>query len=236
MTDIRDTSLRVPACLGLIVDGNRRYAREHNIPQVQAHYVGLERLKEFVRWAKDIGVKTLIVYTFSTENWSRSKEEVDTLLDLIRRTLTTDLEEIVQKHVRLRVIGDIFRFPLDIQEKIKEAEKKTADGTEGTLVLALSYGGRPEILSAAQKFAALSETERQTMTEEGFSKLLWTHDIPDPEIIIRTGGNKRLSNFLPWQSTYSELFFVDTMWPAFTKEELLKILKEYANVVQNNGR
>ena len=219
MSEITDLqNIRVPSCVGLIIDGNRRYARENNISPERAHYVGYERLKEFVTWAKDIGVKTLIVYTFSTENWSRSKEEVDVLMDLIRMTLTTELDQLVQKNVRLRIIGDVKRFPDDIQEMIVKAEEKTASGTEGTLALALSYGGRAEIFSAVQKFAALSKEEQ------------------DPEIIIRTGGNQRLSNFLPWQSTYSELYFTPTMWPAFTKEEFLEILKAYSAVVQNNGK
>ena len=237
MSEITDLqNIRVPSCVGLIIDGNRRYARENNISPERAHYVGYERLKEFVTWAKDIGVKTLIVYTFSTENWSRSKEEVDVLMDLIRMTLTTELDQLVQKNVRLRIIGDVKRFPDDIQEMIVKAEEKTASGTEGTLALALSYGGRAEIFSAVQKFAALSKEEQERLTEKEFSKLLWTHDLQDPEIIIRTGGNQRLSNFLPWQSTYSELYFTPTMWPAFTKEEFLEILKAYSAVVQNNGK
>ncbi len=238
MTEVSDfdSSLRVPACIGLIIDGNRRYAREKNIAPERAHYVGYEKLKEFVRWAKDAGVKTLIVYTFSTENWQRPQEEVNILLDLIRMTLTTELKELVQKNVRLRVIGDTARFPADIQNMISAAEQKTAGGTEGTLVLALSYGGRSEILAAAQKLAELPADERKNITEEEFSRFLWTHDISDPEIIIRTGGHKRLSNFLPWQSTYSEFFFTDTQWPAFTKKEFEEILREYTTVVQNNGK
>lgn len=226
----------IPACIGVIIDGNRRWAKGRGLPGPAGHNEGAKRLKEFVRWAYDAGVQYVISYAFSTENWSRTVEEVDHLMNLLRRFLKDNLKEMIKEEVRVRIIGQRERFAEDIQELFDEVEAKTKDFAKGTLVFALSYGGRAELLDAAKRLAAgKSEEEIGHMTEEVFSTHLWTKDIPDPDMIIRTGGEKRLSNFLPWQSAYSELFFTDTLWPAFTKEEFHRMLDEFAHRERRRG-
>lgn len=207
------------------MDGNRRFAREKNLPLLEGHRLGKEKLKEVFSWCKDSGIKNLIVFTFSTENWNRPKKEVDYLMNLLKALLLKEAEEIKKKGGQIRFVGQRERFDVSIQDAIKKAEEKTKNG-EITLWLALSYGGRAEILEAIKKLIKKGITEGD-VTEEVFSKELWTEGMPDPDLIIRTSGEKRLSGFLPWQGVYSELFFTDSYWPAFSREEFDAILKEY---------
>ncbi len=225
---------RIPACVGVIMDGNRRWARARNLPTVEGHRVGYGKLKEFVGWATDAGVGTVIVYAFSTENWNRSAEEVSYLMDLFRTVVATEAKELKEKNVRLSFIGDRARFSPDLQELMRRAESDTATGTAGSLVVALSYGGRAEIVAAVRALVA-SGVASADITEERFAKELWTASIPDPDLVIRTGGETRLSNFLPWQSVYSELFFTGTLWPDFSEEEFKRILAEYATRERRRG-
>lgn len=227
----------IPACVGVIIDGNRRWATSQGLPSEEGHRAGAERLKEFVRWAHDAGITYVISYTFSTENWKRSKEEVTKLMNLLRSFLKNNLKEMIKEEVRVRIVGQRERFAEDIQKLFDEVEEKTKSFAKGTLVFALSYGGRAELLDAVKHVVSeKTKEEAAAMTEEDFSKHLWTKDIPDPDMIIRTGGEKRLSNFLPWQSTYSELFFTDTLWPAFTKEEFLQMLDEFSHRERRRGK
>lgn len=210
------------------MDGNRRYAKERGLPTLEGHRKGYEKLKEALRWGKDAGVENIIVYAFSTENWKRSADEVSYLLDLFRFILNQELEHFHKEGGIIKCLGNLDKFPEDIQKLTRSAEEKTKGNPGPRLYIALSYGGRDEILSAVKKIVS-ENPKPEDITEEYFAKHLQTYPMPDPDIIVRTSGEKRLSGFLPWQGVYSELFFIDTYWPAFSKEEFDGILKEYEN-------
>lgn len=222
-----------PQCIGIIMDGNRRYARERGLSAMAGHSAGSEKLKEVMRWAREAGVKHVIVYAFSTENWNRSKHEVVYLLRLFKRILTKELAAIKRDGFRVRCVGLLSRFSRELQRIMHRAEEETADAPGPTLALALSYGGRAEILEAANR--AFKNGERK-LDEKTFSKYLWTSDIPDPDLIIRTSGERRLSGFLPWQGVYSELFFTKTYWPALSRSEFFGILKEFGDRERRMGK
>lgn len=215
------------------MDGNRRYAREQNRPLFEGHRAGADKLKEVVAWCEAAGVGHIIAYAFSTENWQRTKLEVSYLLQLFREVLDRDMPELMAKGVRINCVGRLTDFPADLQEKMREVMAASAKNKKINLHLALSYGGRAEILAAAKK---LIEQGIKNPTEKDFSQALWTAGIPDPDLVIRTSGEERLSGFLPWQSVYSELFFTPTLWPAFTKKEFLSILKEYDGRERRRGK
>lgn len=210
--------------IGIIMDGNRRWAKEHNVPTLEGHRRGGEKLKEVLGWCREFGVRELTVYAFSTENWNRAQEEVSYLLELFRKGIKDQLSDALKNKIKLLFPGDRARFPEDIRMLMSEAEIKTKDHDTLTLSTALSYGGRAEILDAIHK---IPKEEIATLTEEGFEKHLWTAGLKDPDMIIRTSGEERLSGFLTWKSVYSELFFTETFWPAFTKEEFARMLEEY---------
>lgn len=224
-TEKEQTEAGIPRCVGLILDGNRRWAKEHGLPSFEGHRRGYKALKAFLGWAKEAGVENIIVYAFSTENWHRTEEEVSGIFGLFRSVFEDILSEAIREEIRLYFLGEIERLPEDIQRNIARAEGATGHLQKQRLGIALSYGGRAEIIAAIKKIAP---DDIHTMTEEKFSALLYTRDFPDPDMIIRTSGEQRLSNFLPWQSVYSELFFTSTYWPAFTKEEFHRLLREYA--------
>ncbi len=226
-------STTAPQCVGIIMDGNRRWAREKGLPTLAGHKAGYDRLKEVVRWAHEKGVGHVIAYAFSTENWKREKEELGYLMDLIRFAVAHEFDELKKENIRVRFIGELARLPEDIQKGMRELEEKTKDGGM-CLALAVSYGGRSEIVSAFKKIAR--EGKADQITEENFGSFLWAGDIPDPDLIIRTSGEQRLSNFLSWQSAYSELFFTKTYWPAFTKEEFYAILEQFSNRERRIGK
>lgn len=223
----------IPECVGMIMDGNRRWAKERGLPTLEGHRRGYEKLKEVLQWVKDIGISHLIVYAFSTENWKRTQEEVGYLLDLFRLMLSKEVKRIKEEGGVIRCIGERERFPKDIQDLMVQAEAETKDGQGPTLVIALSYGGRAEILETVKRLAGKQVTHP---TEKEFDNELWTRGIPDPDIVIRTGGEKRLSGFLTWQSVYSELFFTDTKWPDFSKSEFQAMLSEFSNRKRNFGK
>lgn len=205
------------------MDGNRRFAKERGLPKLEGHRIGLlETFRNTVRFVRDRNIKHLIVYMFSTENWNREPAEVSYLMDLFRESIKKEMKELGEEGVCIRFVGDRERFSEDLRKAMDIVEKETAKNDSINLWCCLSYGGRADIVRAAEA-ASLNGK----ITEESISRNLWTAGMPDPDIIIRTGGEKRLSNFLPWQGVYSELFFTDTYWPAFTKEEFESILKEY---------
>ncbi|MSU56235.1 MAG: di-trans,poly-cis-decaprenylcistransferase [Candidatus Taylorbacteria bacterium] len=222
-----------PKCIGIILDGNRRWAKAKGLPTLEGHRRGEDKVKDIMRWAKEAGVSHVVVYAFSTENWNRSPEEVSYLMGLFKRALTVQLEELKKEGFRVRCIGERERFSPELQKLMNSAERDTQDLPGPTLVLALSYGGRAEILTAARRVAKEGKSE---VTEQEFSSYLWSAGIPDPDLIIRTGGEKRLSGFLTWQSVYSELFFVDTFLPDFSKEEFQGIVTEFAQRERRMGR
>jgi undecaprenyl diphosphate synthase len=222
-----------PKSVGIIMDGNRRWAKERELPTLEGHRRGYEKLSEVASWCREFGVNEVIVYAFSTENWNRAKEEVAYLLDLFRQGIKSQTENAVKEGTKLLFPGERSMFPKDIQELIEEGEKKTHHNTKGTMGIALSYGGRPEILSAIKR---LPLEKIPTLTEEEFESHLWTGGFMDPDMIIRTSGERRLSGFLTWKSVYSELSFTDTFWPAFTKEEFARMLKEYGERKRRFGK
>lgn len=226
-------SSAAPHAIGIIMDGNRRWARERNLPTHEGHRKGFEKLRDVVQWAHDAGVQEVTVYAFSSENWNRNPEEVAYLLELFARAFDTGLEPLIARGCRVRFIGDRTRFSQQLQDTMADVGARSASGTAGTLVVALSYGGRDEIVAAANRLIASGV---QPVTPETFAAALDTAGLHDPDLIIRTGGEQRLSNFLPWQTVYSELFFTDTKWPDFSEQEFRDILDTYANRERRHGR
>ncbi|MFA5888904.1 MAG: polyprenyl diphosphate synthase [Candidatus Paceibacterota bacterium] len=227
--------LKIPNCVGIIMDGNRRWAESKGKPRIEGHRSGGEKLKEVTKWVKEAGINHLVLYTFSNENWNRSPEEVSYMRDLMGKYLTEELSHFNKEGGILRCIGDLSRFPADLQEKLKHVEKETAGNPGPHIYLALSYGGRQEIIHAVKEIVK-ENPKVEDVTEEYFAKHLQTYPMPDPDIIIRTSGEMRLSGFLPWQGVYSELFFVKTLWPDFSKEEFVKIIEEYGNRDRRIGK
>ncbi|MHB1163350.1 MAG: polyprenyl diphosphate synthase [Minisyncoccota bacterium] len=220
-------------CIGIIMDGSRRWARSHNRPVFEGHTEGYEKLKEVVRWSREAGIPHVAVYAFSTENWNRSLKEVGYLLTLFRSILENETQKMLDERIRVRFVGDRSRFGEDVQKMMGEMETATAEGYDITLHLLMSYGGRAEIVAATN---ALLLEGSATVTEEAFAQRLWSHSMPDPDLIIRTGGEQRLSNFLSWQSAYSELFFVDAFWPDFSRETFDSILVKFAGRARRHGK
>ncbi|TSC64793.1 MAG: undecaprenyl diphosphate synthase [Parcubacteria group bacterium Gr01-1014_91] len=219
-------------CIGIILDGNRRWAKARGLSKLEGHRAGKENLKTVTRFIRDSGIKHLVVYAFSTENWNREPVEVSYLMELFRESIKKEMTELGKEGVRTRFVGQRERFSEDLQQSMDEIEKETSKNEAITLWVCLSYGGRAEIVAAANAATAKSDI----ITEEILSKNMWTAEMPNPDIIIRTGGEKRLSGFLTWQSIYSELFFIDTFWPDFNKETFDAILAEFAGRERRNGK
>ena len=217
----------LPVCVGFIMDGNRRFAALQNQPDIFGHIAGKEKFIEVADFVVEAGIPHAVFYAFSTENWKRTPKEVEQLLDL----MLNDLRDRVK--AKIKVIGQISDLPQAVQENITRHEEASLEVNYATTIwVALSYGGRAEILAAVNEAIASGKP----VSEEQFSRLLWGSEMPDPDLIIRTGGEKRLSNFLPWQSIYSELFFSDTYWPAFSKEDFLHILADYSRRERRSGQ
>ena len=220
---------KIPQSIGIILDGNRRWAKENNLPSLEGHRKGVEKLKETARWVRDRGIKHLAVYAISTENWSRSEEEVKYLMNLFRTVVEEFFGELAKENIRVRFAGEREKFDKGIREAMERVEKASEKNDGLTLWVCFSYGGRAEIVRAAN--AAGGE-----VTEESLNRSLWTAGMPDPDIIIRTGGEKRLSGFLTWQSIYSELFFIDEYWPDFSEKILDSILSEFSTRTRRMGK
>jgi undecaprenyl diphosphate synthase len=222
----------LPQCVGIILDGNRRWAKSKGLPKLEGHRKGFERLIDAARWVRDRGVPHLVVFAFSTENWNREAEEVSYLMDLLREMAKKQLRELEKEGVRLRFIGTRERLAPDIRDAIEEAETASANNSRLTLWVCLSYGARAEIVAAAEALRRAGTP----ITEETLRSHLWSAEMPDPDIIIRTSGEKRLSNFLLWQAAYSELFFVESHWPDFSEEMLDGVLRDYAERERRHGK
>lgn len=219
-------------CVGIIMDGNRRWAKERGKPSLEGHRAGADTLVEIAKHARDLKIPHLVVYAFSTENWNRTPEEVKYLMELFGHFIDDSLQKLTKERIRVRFIGERERFSKDLQEGMKRLESLETEH-DTTLYVALSYGGRAEIVAATNK---LLQEKRTSVTEADVSAALWSHPMPDPDIIIRTGGDFRVSGFLPWQSIYSELFFVPTLWPDFSKSELEGILEEFGVRERRHGK
>ncbi len=215
------------------MDGNRRWAKERNLPTLEGHKKGFERIQDLIAWCEETSIEEVVLYAFSTENWNRSTEEVEYLMDIFEHSFSGTLAKISEKGIRIRFVGQLERFSAGLQKKMQKLQTESASGVSGTLTVALSYGGRPEILAAVNK---LLEEGKGNVSEEEFSNALWSAGLLDPDLILRTGGERRLSNFLPWQSVYSELFFTDTKWPDFSKEEFDGILTEFSERERRHGK
>ena len=226
----------VPFHVGIIMDGNRRWAKKRKMPQFEGHRQGLRTLIKISNYAWKRGVRVLTLYAFSSENWQRAKKEVNYLMKLISLALNEKyLSSLIRNKISLRVIGDKRRLPKYLQEKIRTAEKRTGNGKSGILNLAISYGGRLEIIEAIRKILR-KKIKVEKIDENMISNNLWTKGLPDPELIIRTGGEKRLSNFLTWQSIYSELYFTDKYWPDFEEDDLEKAFENYRQREKRFGK
>ena len=225
--------IQVPASVAIIMDGNGRWAKKRGLPRTMGHKEGCKTVEQIIEDAGELGIRYLTVYAFSTENWSRSKEEVDGLMQLFRYYAGRLLKRARQNNVRIRMIGDRGRFPQDIIDSINRLEQETKDNTGMTFVMAANYGGRDEIRRAAIRFAEdvqAGKQEAAALTEQGFSAYLDTAGIPDPDLLIRTSGELRLSNFLMWQCAYAEIVVTDVLWPDFNRAELLRCIEVF------NGR
>lgn len=233
MVSSQQQSRAAPRCIGVIMDGNRRWARANGMPTLEGHRKGYDKMKDFLGWAREAGVLWVIVYAFSSENWNRSTEEVSYLMKLLKRACAEEAAHFKKENARIRVIGNRARLAPDVREAVMHAEEETKNCTGETLALAISYGGRDELVEAARKLCGRAPEE---ITKETFAAELWTNGIPDPDIVIRTSGEQRLSNFLLWQAAYSELFFTETLWPDFSKEEFFQILEKYAARERRYGK
>jgi undecaprenyl diphosphate synthase len=228
----------VPRHVAIIMDGNGRWAKARGLPRTVGHREGAEALRRVVRASAEFGVAYLTVFGFSSENWKRPAAEVTDLMGLLRLYLRKEIAEIDRNGVRLRVIGDRDRLSADIIQLIEEAEGRTAANTRLNLTVALSYGGRAEIVSAAQQLARAvraGSLDPEDIDELAFQRHLFTADIPDPDLVIRTSGEKRISNFLLWQSAYAEYIFMDKLWPDFAGDDLKSAIVEFSGRKRRYG-
>ena len=221
------------------MDGNGRWAKKRGMPRTFGHKKGAENVVKITRTMKESGVKYLTLYAFSTENWQRSKDEVDALMQLLNEYLDKELKEIMDNNVRIVFIGERYMLSDSIQAKMTFLEKESEKNTDLTLCIALSYGSRQEILSAVKKIAAKvkeGSMDISQITQDAFSEELYTKEIPDPDVLIRTSGEQRISNYLLWQSAYTELFFTNTLWPDFGKDELWDIINKFNQRERRYGK
>lgn len=228
----------LPSHISIIMDGNRRWAKKRLLPKVAGHRAGAKALENLVNDANEIGLKYLSVYAFSTENWNREQEEVNSLMSLLREYIDDYLKNTKKNNVILKVIGNKKNLETDLQQKINKIEKETKNNTGLTLVIAISYGGRDEIIRATKKLiiqAIKAGIDIESIDESHFERYLDTYGIPSPELLIRTSGEMRLSNFLLWQIPYTEMYFTDTLWPDFTINDLLIAVSEFNKRVRHFG-
>ncbi len=220
----------IPAHVAIIMDGNGRWAKERNFPRFRGHQKGAERIREVIEGAIEAGVSYLTLYAFSKENWVRPKEEVDFLMQLLSAYLDQELPKLKENHIRFNVIGCREDLKPEVQKKIERNMAETRQNKKLVLTLALSYSGRMEILEACRKLAQevkAGKLDPQSINEEQFQKALYTSDLPDPDLLIRTSGELRISNFLLWQISYAEIYVTEKLWPDFSKEEFFKALEAF---------
>jgi undecaprenyl diphosphate synthase len=221
---------RLPHHIAIIMDGNGRWAKHKSLSRIKGHIKGIDAVRETITACRELGIKILTLYAFSIENWKRPREEVSALMGLLREYLLKEQGEMIRNHIRLRVIGRMEDLPRDVQSVLAETVQRTSPCEGMTLNLALSYGGRSEILHAVHHI--LKDVQREALKPEEinfqrFSSYLWTQGMPDPDLLIRTSGEFRISNFLLWQVAYTELYVTDTLWPDFDRRELMKAIMDY---------
>lgn len=224
----------IPQHVAFIMDGNRRWAKQRKIPVVLGHRKGYQKIEDLVKHARKLGVKNVTFWAFSTENWNREEQEVNDLLNIFRHVLKkSSLDRILKENAKLIIFGDLTPFPKDIQDNVNEVLEESKNNTGITVNIALNYGGRAEILNVVNQIIKKGEKK---INEETFSKYLYSHGQIDPDLIIRTGGEIRLSGYLPWQAAYSELYFTDVFWPAFTTKEFDKAVEDFAKRQRRFGK
>lgn len=221
----------VPRHIAIIMDGNGRWAKKRLLPRIAGHRAGVEAVRKIARAAREMGIGTLTLYAFSSENWRRPEEEVGDLMGLLRHFIGQHLDELVADDIRLRIIGDLTAFTPDIRALVEDAIARTATNSGPQLVIALNYGAQDEILRAVRRLAV----EGGEIDKTRFEDALYTHDLPPLDLLIRTSGEKRLSNFLLWQAAYAELLFVDTLWPDFGPAELQAAIDAFAQRERRYG-
>jgi len=229
----------LPSHIAVIMDGNGRWARKKLLNRVKGHEKGSDTVRMVVRFCREIGISFLTLYAFSTENWQRPKAEVSALMILLKKFLVSERQEMVVNNIRFDVIGEKERLPANVQDEIQRTRNATKNNNGMCLNLALSYGARSEIVRAARGIAQEVQNGRlsvDAITQDTIASHLYTADIPDPELLIRTSGEMRISNFLLWQIAYSEIAVIDTLWPDFTRNEFIQILKDYQGRDRRFGR
>ncbi|MBI4660348.1 MAG: isoprenyl transferase [Verrucomicrobia bacterium] len=229
----------LPAHVAIIMDGNGRWAKERHLPRVEGHRNGVESVRAVVRAAGEVGIKYLTLYAFSVENWNRPKDEVDTLMRYLARYLKNEITELNRSSVRLEVIGQVYRLPEFVQEQLQKTKATLAHNNGLTLILALSYGSRTEIVEAVRNIAARvreGTIEPAEIDERTVAEHLYTRHWPDPDLLIRTSGEMRLSNFLLWQTSYAEFVVTPTLWPDFRRNQFFEALEEYTRRHRRYGK
>jgi undecaprenyl diphosphate synthase len=220
------------------MDGNGRWAHRRGLPRVAGHHAGMKKVREVIRACDDLGISCLTLYAFSTENWKRPEGEVEFLMRLPEEFFRTEIDELVERGVRVRFIGDTTRLPSFTQETVRKTLERTRENQGMTVIFALNYGGRAEVVTAAKAFAAEVASGLATpdsLTEASFASYLETDGVPDPDLVIRTSGEIRLSNFLIWQAAYAELWFSDVLWPDFNRELLHRAIEDYQGRMRRFG-
>jgi Undecaprenyl pyrophosphate synthetase (EC 2.5.1.31) len=223
----------IPLHVGIIMDGNGRWARKRGLPRVMGHKVGVESVRSVIRVARKLGIKYLTLYTFSSENWQRPKEEVSYLMQLLKTLLIKEVDDLKRQGVRIRAIGRLGNLGKEVLEALNYAIEKTKDNKDLNLYLALSYGGRQEIVDAVNTILRLGIKE---VDEDKFRNFLYDPELPDVDLLIRTAGEYRISNFLLWHTAYAELYITDVLWPDFREEEFLKAIEDYSKRVRKFGK
>ncbi len=221
---------RLPRHVAIIMDGNGRWARQKSLDRIRGHLKGIEAVRATITTCRELGIEFLTLYAFSMENWKRPGKEVSALMNLLQKYLRAELDEMLENNIRLRAIGDLDSLPPNAHRTLMETVEKTAHCNAMVLTLALSYSGRNEIIGAIRRLMTDVENKGirpEQISEETLSNYLWTRDIPDPDLLIRTSGEYRISNFLLWQIAYTEIYVTETLWPDFGKEGLIKALLNY---------
>ena len=222
------TDVRPPRHIAIILDGNGRWAKKRGLPRTAGHAVGSETFRKIATYCKNIGVEYLTVYAFSTENWNRPDEEVGTIMKLLGKYLNEAIETMERDHIKMKIFGDIGKLPPELQKLVEKTDEISSRYEGFQANICLNYGGRDEIVNAARRYAQdLAEGKAAELTEASFSDYMYSAGIPDPDLLIRPGGEQRISNFLLWQCAYAEFYFTDVLWPDFTPEELDKAIAEF---------
>ena len=225
----------IPTHIAIIMDGNGRWAKKRGLPRFYGHKKGVDSVRNVIRASAEFGVRYLTLYVFSSENWQRPENEIKQLMKLLEGLLIKEEPELNKNNVRVRAIGQIERLPLKVRENLNYMIDKTKDNTGLVLILSLSYGGRDEIIDAIKKIGR-AKRNFDELTSEEFSRYLYDPTIPDPDLMIRTAGEKRISNYLLWQSAYTEFYFTDVLWPDFNKNELFNAIEDYSKRKRRFGR